>query len=161
MKEETQKLHVKKDFISSLIICIVSLITLILSLKMPKYEEWGLYATPSLAPIAFSTILFFCGLMMLVRSIRAKGYQITVTKDEVMTFITAPITRHFIVALSLVLLFYFLFAVVQFVVVSTVYLFLNILYFKSTVWWKNLLISLGVSVIVYALFTYVFFMPLP
>lgn len=151
----------KSDFISSVIFCILSMVIFFMSLAMPKFVEWGLYATPSLAPMVFSLFMFLCSVIMLVRSIVLKGYRITISGEKAKLFFKSSVFRHFMVAFVLVFLYYVFFSIIHFAVVSSLYLFLNILYFRSTVWWKNLIISIGFSVVIYVLFNYVFFIPLP
>lgn len=151
----------KSDFISSVIFCMLSMVIFFLSLAMPKYVEWGLYATPSLAPMVFSIILFICSVIMLVRSIVLKGYRITISGGKVKDFLKSPVFRHFVVAFVLVYLYYAFFSIIHFAVLSSLYLFLNIFYYRSTTWWRNLIISIGFSVGIYVLFNYVFFIPLP
>jgi len=96
----------KRDFVTSLIICIGSIIIFGISAAMPKFVEWGLYATPSLAPMIFSIALFLCGLIMLIRSIVLQGYRISISNEQVKAFLKAPILRHFLVALGLVILLF-------------------------------------------------------
>ncbi len=160
MNEEHKK-TARPDFISSTIICVVSVVIFILSLAMPKYEEWGLYATPSLAPMVFSITLFLCGALMLVRSIIAKGYRISISKEKTMTFLRSKILKHFLVALGFVLIYYVFFGVLHFVLISAVYLFLNIFFYRSTSWWKALILSVLYTGAIWYCFNFLFLIPLP
>lgn len=158
---EEQKQRAKSDFIPSILICIVGLVVFFLSLAMPKYEEWGLYATPSLAPMVFSLALFLCGLIILVRSIVAKGYHITLSREQVVRFFTSTVVKRFVIALGLVVVYYLFFGVLHFVVISALYLFLNMFYNRSVVWWKNLIISVVYAAAIWYLFNFVFLIPMP
>ena len=151
----------KRDFVTSLIICIGSIIIFGISAAMPKFVEWGLYATPSLAPMIFSIALFLCGLIMLIRSIVLQGYRISISNEQVKAFLKAPILRHFLVALGLVILFYALFRTLNFILVGTIYLLANMMYHKSMAWWKILILSVIYTAAIYVLFNYVFFIPVP
>jgi hypothetical protein len=160
-KAMDDKRLIKADCIVSIIIILFSVFLIIKSFMMPKYEEWGLYATPSIAPIIFSSLLLFTGVILFVRSILQQGYKIRITQHHVSTLYTSQIIQRFVVVLGLVILYSLLLGKIHFVALSTAYLFLNIFYFKSTVWWKNLLISGGVAFAVWLLFNVIFLVPLP
>ncbi|NQT57869.1 MAG: tripartite tricarboxylate transporter TctB family protein [Bacteroidetes bacterium] len=151
----------KPDFIAAVVLIILSLTILGISLAMPKYVEWGLYATPSLAPTIFSILLLFCSLILLIRSIAARGYAIRLTKAQFLLFIKSKTLHHFLAAFGFVILYYLLIGRIHFVLVSTLYLFLNILYFRGVKWWKNLIISTVTAVVIWYCFNYLFLIPLP
>jgi len=151
----------KPDFIAAVVLIILSLTILGVSLAMPKYVEWGLYATPSLAPTIFSILLLFCSLILLIRSIAAKGYAIRITKSQIVLFIKSKPLHHFLAAFGFVLLYYLLMGRIHFVLISTIYLFLNILYFRGVSWWKNLIISTVTAFVIWYCFNYLFLIPLP
>lgn len=152
---------VKADFICALIIIIFSLMIIYQCFIMPRYEEWGLYATPSMPPLIFSIILLIMGIILLIRSIKNEGHKISVNKDKIAYFIRLISTRRFIIALTLVIIYFFLLNEFHFALISTAYLFLNMLIFSKIDWWKNLIISIGVSVSIWILFEIVFLVPLP
>jgi hypothetical protein len=79
----------------------------------------------------------------------------------VKAFLKAPILRHFLVALGLVILFYALFRILNFILVGTIYLLANMMYHKSMAWWKILILSVIYTAAIYVLFNYVFFIPVP
>lgn len=151
----------KQDFIVALILIALSLIIFGLSVAMPKYVEWGLYATPALAPIIFSLLLLIGSLILFVRSFLAKGYRLRVSKEQCQRFITSRPFHHFLVSFGLVLLYYLTIGKVHFALISTIYLFLNILYFRGTSWWKNLIISTVAAVSIWYCFNNLFLIPLP
>lgn len=155
------KQHAKRDFITSLVICLGSIVIFALSLAMPKFVEWGLYATPSLAPMVFSIALFVCGLIMLIRSIVYEGYKISLSGDQLKAFLRSPQFSNFLVAIATVIVFYVLFGILHFVLVGTVYLMGNMLYHKAMSWWKLLILSVVYTAIIYVLFNYVFYIPVP
>ncbi len=155
------KQSAKRDFVTSLIICIGSIIIFSLSMAMPKFVEWGLYATPSLAPMIFSIALFLCGFIMLIRSIMLEGYKITISGERINAFVRAPIFRHFLVALAMVVVFYIFFGILHFILVGTIYLVVNMLYHRSMAWWKILLLAVLYTGAIYFLFNYVFYIPVP
>ena len=155
------KTMVKADFVSSIVIILFSALVLIVSFRMPAYEEWGLYATPSMAPIAFGFLLMLCGLILFVRSVAKKGYKISITREHIKWVHRAKATTHFVVVLGLVILYYLLLGKLHFVLISGVYIFFNIFYFKSTSIWKNVLISAITATSIWYLFNNILFIPLP
>lgn len=151
----------KGDFISSLIVCLFSIVIFVYALTMPKFKEWGLYATPAMAPIVFSIILFICSGIVLVRSIKLQGYQIRVTKDDVVSFVKGKIFINFVVASLLVFIFYLFFGVLPFIVIASIYVAANVLFHKAMKWWKALILAVVYTGVIYVLFNYVFFIPVP
>ena len=157
---EDKKL-VKADFVVSILIILFSVFIIIKSFMMPKYEKWGLYATPSIAPLVFSALLLFTGLILFIRSITHQGYKIKITRGHVRSVYSSKAVQRFIVVLGLVILYSLLLGKVHFVILSTAYLFFNIFYFRSTIWWKNLIISGVTAFAVWLLFNVIFLVPLP
>ncbi len=156
-----EKKLIKTDFIVSILILVFSVFVIIKSLMMPKYEEWGLYATPSIAPLAFAALLFLAGLILFVRSIIQKGYRIRINREHFKSAYSSIAVQRFLVVLGFVILYSLLLGKVHFVLLSIAYIFCNILYFKSAVWWKNLLISGFIAFAVWLLFNVIFLVPLP
>ncbi len=152
---------IKTDFIVSILIILFSVFIIIKSFMMPKYEEWGLYATPSIAPIVFSALLLLAGLILFVRSIGRKGHKIRIVREHLKSAYSSKAVQRFLVVLGLVILYSLLLGKVHFVLLSTAYIFCNIFYFKSTVWWKNLIISGVIAFAVWLLFNEIFLIPLP
>jgi hypothetical protein len=157
MNKETQN---KANFISSIAIIAFSAGVMYFSLVMPRYEKWGLYATPGLTPFAFGALLLGCGLILFFRSIAKGGYRIKITRSH-LRFLRSKAVQHFIVVLGLVVMYYFFFGKLHFVLISAAYVFFNILYFRTTAWWKNLIISVCIAGSVWYLFTFLFIIPLP
>ncbi|MCP4402601.1 MAG: tripartite tricarboxylate transporter TctB family protein [bacterium] len=156
-----EKKLIKTDFIVSILIILFSVFIIIKSFMMPKYEEWGLYATPSITPIVFSALLLFTGLILFVRSIVRKGYKIRITREHFKSVYSSKAAQRFLLVLGLVIVYSLLLGKVHFVVLSTAYMFFNMCYFKSTVWWKNLIISGVIAFAVWLLFDVIFLIPLP
>ncbi|PIE34300.1 hypothetical protein CSA56_07900 [candidate division KSB3 bacterium] len=159
--QEQHKQTAKPDFIVSLILTAFSLLLLGLSVAMPKYVEWGLYATPALAPIIFSLLLLIGSLILLVRSLLAEGYKLSVSWEQSRRFLMSRPFHNFLVSFGLVLLYYLMIGKMHFALISTLYLFVNILYFRGTSWWKNLIISTVAAVSIWYCFNDLFLIPLP
>lgn len=151
----------KADFICSIIIIVFSLFVIYNCIIMPKYEEWGLYATPGMPPFIFSSILLIMGIILLRRSIFVQGYKIRIKKDYLLCLYHSVAVRRFTIALSLVIFYSFLLGKIHFVIISAIYIFVNIYIFKGTVWWINFIISIATSFAIWLLFKVIFLVPLP
>ena len=151
----------KADFICSIIIIVFSLFLIYNCIIMPKYEEWGLYATPGMPPFIFSAILLTMGIILLKRSIFVQGYKIRIKRDYLIRLYHSVTVRRFTIALSLVIFYSFLLGKIHFVIISAIYIFVNIYIFKGTVWWINFIISIATSFAIWLLFKVIFLVPLP
>jgi len=151
----------KADFICSIIIIIFSFFMIYNCIIMPKYEEWGLYATPSMPPLIFSAILLIMGIILLRRSISVQGYKIQIKKNHLLRLYHSVAVRRFTITLSLVIFYSFLLGKIHFVIISAIYIFVNIYIFKGTVWWVNFIISITTSFAIWLLFKVIFLVPLP
>ena len=151
----------KADFICAIIIIVFSLFVIYNCIIMPKYEEWGLYATPGMPPFIFSSILLIMGMILLRRSIFVQGYKIRIKKDYLLRLYHSVAVRRFTIALSLVIFYSFLLGKIHFVIISAIYMFVNIYIFKGTVWWINFIISIATSFAIWLLFKVIFLVPLP
>lgn len=151
----------KVDFICSIIIIIFSLFVIFNCIIMPKYDEWGLYATPGMPPFIFSAILLIMGIILLRRSVFVQGYKIQIKRDHLLRLYHSVAVRRFTAALSLVIFYSFLLGKIHFVIISAIYIFTNIYIFKGTVWWINFIISIATSFAIWLLFKVIFLVPLP
>jgi len=151
----------KVDFICSIIIIVFSLFVIYNCIIMPKYEEWGLYATPGMPPFIFSAILLTMGIILLRRSIFVQGYKIRIKRDYLIRLYHSVAARRFTIALSLVIFYSFLLGKIHFVIISAIYIFVNIYIFKGAIWWINFIISIATSFAIWLLFKVIFLVPLP
>lgn len=149
------------DFIISVILVVFSGWVVFMSLTMRRFGELGLPASPGLSPLVFAVLLLLCGLILFRRSVMQRGYRLAWTGEKTAAFLRATETRHFIVVLTTIIIYYLLLGVVHFVMVSAVYVFFTIWYFKEVGWWKNLLISTLSATIIWYTFDQVFLIPLP
>lgn len=155
------KQMVKADFIVSIVIILFSLFLIFQSIVMPKYEEWGLYATPGLSPLVFSLLLLFTGLILFIRSLLQQGYKIRLRREHFSRLCASVQVQRFLTVLGLVLLYALLLGKVHFIILSTGYVAGTIFYFRNTRWWVNLLISVSIAAAIWVLFNVIFLVPLP
>jgi putative tricarboxylic transport membrane protein len=151
----------KIDFIDSIVIIALSLFVIYNCLVMPRYERWGLYATPGMPPFLFAFILLILGTIVFVRSIIRKGYRLHVGKNELSQFGKSDVVRRFALALGLILVYLFLLGKIHFVILSAAYLFIAILLFKGASWWVSAIVSVVTALAVWLVFDIVFLVQLP
>jgi len=149
------------DFIDSVVVIALSLFVIYNSLVMPRYESWGLYATPGMPPLLFASLLLMLGTIVLVRSIRRRGYQMKIGRSELVRFTKSADVRRFALALGSMLVYLLLLGKVHFALLTAVYLFVTILLFKGASWWVNGIVSVATAVAVWLVFEIAFLVPLP
>jgi hypothetical protein len=98
-----EKNMAKADFITSIGLSIFGLAVLIRSLQMPRFKGLGVnpYSVPGIVPGLLGVILLTLGLILLVRSIRQKGYRLGVSGKVVKAFIADASTKRFLLSLIL------------------------------------------------------------
>lgn len=151
----------KADFIDSIVIIVFSLFVIYRCLVMPRYESWGLYATPGMPPFIFAFILLVLGATIFVRSLIRKGYKLQISKNGLAQFIRSEDVRRFVLALGLILVYLFFLGKIHFVILSAAYLFTTIFLFKGTIWWLSSIISIVTALAVWIVFEIVFVVLLP
>jgi len=151
----------KADFVDSIVIIAFSLFVIYRCLVMPRYESWGLYATPGMPPLVFALILLALATIVFVRSIVRKGYKLQIGRIGLSQFAKSGDVHRFVIALGLILLYYVFLGRLPFVIISAAYLFITVMVFKGAKWWVSAIVSVLTSVIVWLVFEVVFLVPLP
>ena len=151
----------KADFIDSIVIIAFSLFVIYRCLVMPRYESWGLYATPAMPPMVFALILLVLATIVFVRSIIRKGYNIHIGRSGLSQFVRSGDVHRFVLALGLILLYFVFLGRIPFMILSAVYLFVTVMVFKGAKWWICAIVSVLTAVIVWLVFEVVFLVPLP
>lgn len=151
----------KADFIDSIVIIALSLFVMYNCLVMPRYESWGLYATPGMPPFLFALLLLILGAIVLVRSIVRGGHKLGIGRNELVQLTKSEDARRFVLALGLMIVYVLLLGKIHFALLSAVFLFTAILLFKGATWWVNGIVSALTAVIVWVVFEMVFLVPLP
>jgi putative tricarboxylic transport membrane protein len=151
----------KADFIDSIFIIAFSLFVIYRCLVMPRYESWGLYATPGMPPLIFALILLALAAIVFVRSIIRKGYKLEIGRHALTQFVKSGDVHRFSIALGLILLYFVFLGRLPFVILSAVFLFVTVMMFKGAKWWVSAVVSVLTAVIVWLVFEVVFLVPLP
>ncbi len=151
----------KADFIDSIVIIALSLFVIYRCAVMPRYERWGLYATPAMPPLLFALMLLVLATIVFVRSIIRKGYKLHIGRNELSQFVKSGEVRRFVLVLGLILVYLFLLGKIHFVILSAAYLFLTILLFKGATWWVSGIVAVATAVAIWVVFEIVFLVLLP
>jgi hypothetical protein len=164
----------RADFITSLILIAFGCSVLITSLRMPRLEEQQVnpFSVPGLVPGLLGAIIAFLGVVLLVRSILRKGYQLSVTGETTRGFIKAETTRRFALTILLSVIYALgMLGRMPYPLATALYIFAFIVIFEYRrgqsfmSQWKRVamaaLIALIVSAAVTGVFRYAFFVTLP
>jgi hypothetical protein len=149
------------DFITSIVMIIFSGWVIGIGMGMRRFEPLGLRVSPGFSPIVFGSLLLLCGIIMFGRSVARRGYRIPFSKAGFKAFFKAKETLNFLVVLATIFGFYFLLGIIHFAVLGSLCIFFIIWYFKGVPWWKNLLISILCSTVIWYSFEHLFLIPLP
>ena len=169
-----QKTMAKADFVTSIGLSSFGLAILIMSIQMPRYEGLGVnpYSVPGIAPGLLGLVLLILGLVLLIRSIMRKGYQLGLTIDIIKQYFTDESTRNFLFALILSLVYGVLWLTrIPYSLATGLYILCFILIFeyrpkenissqKKTILY-SLVEAISVSAVVTLVFRYLFLVDLP
>jgi hypothetical protein len=102
-----QKNMVKADFVTSIVLLLFGMAILIMSIYMPRFEGLGVnpYSVPGIVPGLLGVILLTLSLILLIRSIIRKGYQLGLSIETIKQYFTDKSTKNFLLALILSLVY--------------------------------------------------------
>jgi uncharacterized membrane protein len=97
----------KADFLTSVGLTCFGLAILINSLQMPRFQNLGVnpYSVPGLVPGMLGLILMILGLILLVRSIRQRGYKLGLSGTVVKKYLAEDSTKRFLITLLLCVIY--------------------------------------------------------
>lgn len=164
----------KADFVTAIGLSLFGSAIIIRSLQMPRFESLGVnpYSVPGIVPGLLGTVLTILGLMLLVRSIRRKGYRLGLTRETVRGYFTDASTKRFLIALLLSVIYgIFILKRIPYALATGLYVFAFVLIFeyrpgeglfsqKRALFFsflEALLVSAGVTLV----FRYLFLVDLP
>lgn len=144
-----------KDKISALVFMALATFFLVGALRMPRVTEYGKYGAPGIVPAFFSIMVILLCLIMLLRKQKpADGPSIPVE-------IQRKENKRLLISSAMLLAYVFLLGKVNFVVLTSVFLFATSCVFLRRKFVLTALTSIGVTVGIYYLFSRVFLLPLP
>ena len=153
----------KADFVMGLILMACSLVIVVESLKIPRFEkDWGgFYAAPGFVPLILGITLFAMSLALFIRALKMKGYRIIPDRDAFRDFVRSKPVHRWCLAILYAFSFFFLLGHIYFYLAAFLVLFAFMATFGEQKRWVSLIISLIASAAIYLVFTKIFLVPLP
>ena len=153
----------KADFIMGLILMACSLVIVVESLKIPRFEkDWGgFYAAPGFVPLILGITLFVMSLALFVRAIKMQGYKIVLDREMIRDFVRSRPVHRWCLAIFYAFAFFFLLGNIYFYLAAFLVLFAYMATFGEQKRSISLIISLVASASIYLVFTKIFLVPLP
>lgn len=164
----------KADFATAIGLSLFGLAIIIRSLQMPRFTSLGVnpYSVPGIVPGLLGVVLTILGLMLLVRSIRRKGYRLGLNVETISGYLADASTKRFLTTLLLSVIYgVVVLRRVPYALATGLYVFAFVLIFeyrpgerlfsqKRTLFFsflEALLVSAGVTLV----FRYLFLVDLP
>ena len=97
----------RADFITSIFLTLFGIFVFIVSINMPRFEEHNVnpYSVPGILPAFLGAIITLLGMVLLLRSIRQRGYLLGIGKKEVIGFFSDESSRRIFLTLIISLLY--------------------------------------------------------
>ena len=153
----------KADFVMGLILMACSIVIVVESLKIPRFEkDWGgFYAAPGFVPLILGITLFVMSLALFVRALKKRGYRIIPERQTVQDLVRSKPVHRWCLAMFYAFGFFFLLGHIYFYLAAFLVLFAYMATFGEQKPWISLIISLIASAAIYLVFTKIFLVPLP
>ena len=153
----------KADFIMGLILMACSLLIVVESLKIPRFEkDWGgLYAAPGFVPLILGITLFVMSLALFIRAVKKQGYRIIPSRETLSNFVRSGHVHRWCLAMIYAFGFFFLLGHIYFYLAAFLVLFAYMATFGEQKRSISLTISIVASAAIYLVFTKIFLVPLP
>jgi hypothetical protein len=153
----------KADFVMGLILMACSLVIVVESLKIPRFEkDWGgFYAAPGFVPLILGITLFVMSLALFIRALKMQGYKIIPDREALRGFLRSKPVHRWGLAILYAFSFFFLLGHIYFYLAAFLVLFAYMATFGEHKRWISLIISLIASAAIYLVFTKIFLVPLP
>jgi glucan phosphoethanolaminetransferase (alkaline phosphatase superfamily) len=153
----------KADFIMGLILMTLSLLIVVESLKIPRFEkDWGgFYAAPGFVPLILGITLFVMSLALFVRAVKKQGYKIIPGRETLGNFVRSKPVRRWCLAMVYAFGFFFLLGHIYFYLAAFLVMFAYMATFGEQKRSISLIVSIAASAVIYLVFTKIFLVPLP
>ena len=153
----------KADFVMGLILMAFSLLIIIESLKIPRFEkDWGgFYAAPGFVPLILGITLFGMSLALFVRAVKMRGYRIIPDRAAMRDFVQSKLVHRWCLAMLYAFGFFFLLGHIYFYLAAFLVLFAYMATFGEQKRSFSLVIALAAAGLIYLVFTKLFLVPLP
>lgn len=151
------------DIIMGFLLMIGGVAIVIVALGMKVFRNF--LDAPGLFPFILGCIFVLLGAALTFPALKKVGFSTvkeTFAKSNLVLFIKNDMTIRVTIILALMFAYvYILVGRINFTVATSIYLFLTMLYIKSTKWWLALIISIVASLGISVVFKYGFRIPLP
>ena len=147
----------RADFITSIGLIAFGIAVLVLSIQMPRFEEQGVnrFSVPGIVPGFLGSIVAVLGLVLFIRSIIRKGYELGLDGAAVSRFFRAEMTKRFAVTILVSVAYgWGMIGRINYEVATAVYIFAFIVIFDVK-WrqgiktqWKKILIAAVIAILV-------------
>jgi putative tricarboxylic transport membrane protein len=130
MKESSMP---KADFLVSIFFIILGAIVLILSFRMPRFEDLGAnpYSVPGIVPGFLGAIIAILGGALFARSILRKGYKLGLNREKVKGFLREQSSRNILLTILLNIIYaFFMFGRIPFELATVIYVFAFVAIFE-------------------------------
>ena len=153
----------KADFIMGLILMVGSLLIVVESLKIPRFEkDWGgFYAAPGFVHLILGITLFVMSLALFVRAVKNQGYRIIPGRETLKNFVRSARVHRWCLAMVYAFGFFFLLGHIYFYLAAFLVLFAYMATFGEQKRSISLIVSIVASAMIYLVFTKIFLVPLP
>ena len=153
----------KADFIMGLIFIVISLLIVVESLKLPRFEkDWGgFYAAPGFVPLILGITLLLMSLALFIRAVKKQGYKIIPDRETLGNFVRSSRVHRWCLAMLYAFGFFFVLGHIYFYLAAFLVLFAFMATFGEQKVYISLIISVIASAGIYLVFTKIFLVPLP
>jgi hypothetical protein len=153
----------KADFVMGLILMALSLLIVVESLRLPRFEkDWGgFYAAPGFVPLILGITLFVMSLALFVRAVKNQGHKIIPNRQTVVNFARSKAVHRWCLAMVYAFGFFFMLGHIYFYIATFLVLFAYMATFGEQKLWIVATVSLAASGLIYLVFTKIFLVPLP
>lgn len=150
----------KADFITGIILCIISIFFIVEALKMPEDPAFGIYGHPGLSPIFFASMLFILSFYLILRS-KIKFSEIKNDIILLKNFKFSKEIKNLIIAISFIIIYVSFLRKVSFFILTFLFIFLFSFFYYRKKPHILLIISLVATTIIILVFSRLFFIPMP
>lgn len=145
----------KANVIVSILCAVLGLGIIFISSGYPSAEAYGTGVPgPGLWPIVISVVMLGCAALLMMKTLKMKPEE----NEEVVLW--SADTRRVYISMLVLLIYTIILEYVGFILSTIAMLFLFIQWFAKKSWIKNLVISVLVTMIIYAVFKWVLNVPI-
>jgi len=150
----------KADFITGIVLCILSLFFIFTAFKMPIDPAYGIYAHPGITPIFLATVLFMLSIYLILRS-RIKFSDFKDDIKIVKSFFRKKENQNLLITVFFILIFVYLIKKIPFYILTFLFIFSFSLFFYRKKPLLLLIVAIISTFVIITLFSRLFLIPMP